>query len=408
MKNRSWLAAIALALPGLLFPRDARAQTTVINSLSATTLAQAGRLVIQGSNLGARLGNGKVTIGGASSPISSWTDNAITLYVPDASPLSADLGKVTSGRASDALTLNVTARPATTDRIRWRFQTAGLYIQGRPGVGPDGTVYALDVDGHLYALTSAGGLKWIFNTAATAVQSVDVGADGTVYIASAGNTIYAVNPDGTLKWQVSDPSGEAVEAGPNVGSDGNIYAATEDSGIANGLGAITISPAGQILSNRAGYLAGRGRDFLTREIVFGAPNRFYFVLNNIDNNSGLQFFQLGGSFLFVRSAGGSDEQPDVDAAGNIYSNIDSTQIGVFDVNGNLLRSTFFTGALSAPNLGADGTIYQAESFPTNLRALNPDLAGARSHFSGSMFPRPRAPGSRPENSRVTPTDSMCS
>ncbi len=136
---------------------------------------------------------------------------------------------------------------------------------------------------------------------------------------------------------------------------------------------MTISPAGQILSNRRGYLPGRGQEFRTREIVFGT-NRFYFAMNNIDTKSGLQFFALGGTFLFARPAGGSDEQPAVAANGNIYSDIAGNQIGVFAPSGNLLRSNFFRGTLSAPNLGSDGTIYQGESFPTNLRALNPDLS----------------------------------
>jgi hypothetical protein len=148
---------------------------------------------------------------------------------------------------------------------------------------------------------------------------------------------------------------------------------TEDAGLPNGLGEMTISRAGQVLANRPNYLAGRGAELRTREIVFGPPNQFYFDMNNLDNNNGLQFFRLGGTFLFARLGGGTDDQPAVAPDGNICSTIASNQLGVFDSSGNLLRSSFFN-TLTAPNVGSDGTIYVGENFPTNVMALNPDLS----------------------------------
>jgi hypothetical protein len=96
-------------------------------------------------------------------------------------------------------------------------------------------------------------------------------------------------------------------------------------------------------------------------------------MNNLDNNNGMQFFRLGGSFLFARLGGGSDDQPAVAPDGNIYSTIASNQLGVFDSSGNLLRSSFFS-TLTAPNVGSDGTTYVGENFPTNVMALKPDLS----------------------------------
>jgi hypothetical protein len=356
-----------------------------VTALSATTLAQAGRLKISGSGFGAEQGSGLVKIGGATAPVSNWTETSITAYVPDASPLGPEAVQVvTSGGTSNTLQLTVTARPATAGHVQWRFQADSLYIQGRAGVGPDGTIYALDVDGHLYALTPSGGVKWIFNTGPVAIQSVEVGPDGIIYFASSVNKIYAVNPDGTLKWTVTDPSGAQVGAGPDVGPDGNIYAVAQDAGLPNGLGEITISPAGQVLTNRPGYVTGRGAEFRTREIVFGATNQFYFDMNNIDNMSGLQFFQLGGNFLFARLAGGADSQPAVEAGGNIYSTIGTSQLSVFSSSGALLRSSIL-GSLTAPNVGSDGTIYIGANL--DVLALNPDLSTKWRHTisSGAYF-----------------------
>ena len=186
----------------------------IISALSATTLAQAGRLKISGSGFGAEQGSGIVKIGGATAPVSNWTDTSITAYVPDTSPLGSEAVQVvTSGGMSNTLQLTVTARPAAAGHVQWRFQADGLYIQGRAGIGLDGTIYALDVGGHLYALTPSGGVKWIFNTGPIAIQSVEVGPDGTIYFGSSVNKIYAVNPDGTLKWTITDLSGAQTTLG---------------------------------------------------------------------------------------------------------------------------------------------------------------------------------------------------
>ena len=82
-----------------------------ISALSVTTLAQAGRLKISGSSLGAEQGSGIVTIGGVTAPVSNWTDTSITAYVPDSSLLGSELVQVvTAGGTSNTLQLRVTAR----------------------------------------------------------------------------------------------------------------------------------------------------------------------------------------------------------------------------------------------------------------------------------------------------------
>ena len=93
-----------------------------ISALSVTTLAQAGRLKISGSSFGPEQGSGIVTIGGATAPVSNWTDASITAYVPDSSPLGSEpVQVVTSGGGSNTLQLRVTARSAA-GRVQWRFQ----------------------------------------------------------------------------------------------------------------------------------------------------------------------------------------------------------------------------------------------------------------------------------------------
>jgi hypothetical protein len=337
----------------------------VIAQISKTALPQAGRLKITGTNFGSAQGSGAVRINGATAPVSNWTETSITAYVSDASTLGAgSVEVITAGGTSNAKPFTVRARPQAFGRVQWRFQADDLYIEGRPAVGTDGTIYAAGVGGHLYALTPNGGLKWIFRGKFPVVQSVSVGADNTAYFAG-GNVVYAVNADGSLKWQIVNSSGGAFVAGPNVGPDGNVYAVANLADPNNlQLGAITISPAGQILQNRPGYTEPRTGSLFNREIVFGS-NQFYFGgLNNVPfNTGGLEVFQLGGNYRFTISAAGG-RQPAIAPDGTIYAvrggNTGTPErLGAFSpADGSLLRTILPVETyLGHPDIGADGTIY---------------------------------------------------
>jgi hypothetical protein len=363
---------------------NADAQT--ITSLSADTLTRSGRLKITGSSFGAT--QGTVQIGGVSAPVSSWSDTSITAYVGETTGIGNVNVQVsaTTGN-SNLVPLNVTLRPTAGGRVLWRFPVDAQYISGRPGVGADGTIYTLDVNGHLYALTPDGGLKWIFNRApGPGRQSVDVGADGTIYFAS-GNVLYAVNPNGTQKWRVADEiSYGAFESGPNVGPDGNVYAATRDM-FFGGLGFVVISPAGQILSNTPGFGEGRGTKFFAREIFFGA-NRAYHTLDNLTQPNGvLSFHQIGGAFLFGRPAI-QEANPAVAPDGTVYAVTNSSPVSninlqAYDPNGNALGVLFGanTNYLTSPDVGADGTIYIGRNL-NFVNALNPN-GSQKWQFTGS-------------------------
>ena len=352
-----------------------------IGSLSTTTLAQAGRLKISGSGFGDVQGTGLVKIGGVSAPVSNWTDTLITAYVPDAAAIGTDnVQVVTSGGTSNASSLQVTARPAAAGHVKWRFMADDLYIQGRPALGPDGTVYAIGVKGHLYALTPAGGVKWIFRIDnANALQPVSVGTDGTIYFASIA-TIYAVNPDGTLKWTFTDPGFAIVFAGPTVGPDGNIYGATSDNLTDGGLGAFVLSPAGQLLSNRPGLDTRWG--YSNIEVAFG-QNQWYFTNNasgGIPNAGSLWAFSLGGTDLIWNQ--GAIGQPRVQPSGNIVvGDGNPTHPGLkdFSSSGSVVWTALGEGtpndSQTAVDVGSDGSVYVgtlAYGTGRHLTALNAD------------------------------------
>jgi hypothetical protein len=358
-----------------------------ITLLSATTLAQAGRLIISGSGFGEEQGTGVVQIAAAFAPVSHWSDSSITAYVSDSSVLGSDnVQVITTGGTSNSLALQVTARPPAAGHVKWRFMADDLYIQSRPAVAADGTVYAAGVGGHLYSLTPTGGLKWVFSAGTpNSLQPVSVGLDGTIYF-SVDPTVYAVNPDGTLKWSFTDPSFVRIFAGPTVGPDGNIYAVSQDYGFSNGLGAFVLSPTGTKISNLPGFATRSGYGGI--EIAFGPTNHWYFTNNAAGAVTGagsLWAFPLGSTNLIWYQ--GAIGQPRVQPSGNIVvgdGDLVHPGLQAFDQNGALLwRSlgempgTLVPGVDSQTSLdvGTDGNIYVGTlTFGTgrHLTSLNPD------------------------------------
>ena len=371
--------------------------TPTITSLSAASLPQAGRLKISGNGFGDMQGTGVVKIGGVPAPVSNWSDSVITAYVPDAAAIGSDTVQVvTSGGTSNTSSLQVLARAGTVGHVKWRFMADDLYIQGRPAIGPDGTVYAIGVKGHLYALTPAGGVKWIFRIDnANALQPVSVGNDGTVYFASVAS-IYAVNPDGTLKWTFTDPGFAPVFAGPTVGPDGNVYAASSDFTRTGGLGAFVLSPAGQLLSNRPGFDTRWGYGNI--EIAFG-QNQWYFTNNasgGIPNAGSLWAFSLGSTKLVWNQ--GAIGQPRVQPSGNVVvGDGNPTHPGLkdFTTSGSLVWAALGEGtpndAQTAVDVGSDGSVYVgtlAYGLGRHLTALNSDGTIRWQYFDSGIASAP--------------------
>jgi IPT/TIG domain/PQQ-like domain len=359
----------------LLVNMAAAAQPT-ISSLSNTTAERSGRVLIQGSGFGMVQGKGHVDIDGITALITRWSDGLIAAYVPETATVGTVNLQVFDNLASTSnpVSLTVTAHPPQNGRIRWRFQADADYIQSRPVVGGDGSVYAVDVYGHIYALSSSGGLKWIFDAASSGFGSISIGPDGAVY---AGSTtfIYALNPDGTLKWRFSQNPPAFILLGPSVGPDGNIYAVGTQ-----GMGVFSLTPQGTL---RWATPENYSRPIVIfQEIAFGPAiqSRLYFHANDH-----LRGVALDGTSIFtfidhLDTAEGL-QQPVVAPDGSVYSNLftypgPGTVLGKFDSNGNELWHTFdrfvtSTTVVSAPDVGKDGVVYDGRNLNT-LYFLNPD------------------------------------
>lgn len=262
------------------------------------------------------------------------------------------------------LLLSITFVSNAQNRVLWKFLANDSYIQGRPAIGADGTIYALGINGHLYALTPKGKLKWTYTVLQGSVQSVSVGNNGVIYFAGL-NSIYAIKPNGTLKWQITNKQGGLFDAGPTVGPDGNIYAVA-DNQTDSGLGAISITPAGKIRWNKLGYIHANGTAGQTKEIIFSA-GQLYFCLNRIDAISGLQALSMSnGERLWTKPG---DRQPAISKGGRIYTisaflTGSFAEISAYDVNGNLLKKYFGNGTkdITSPDIDSAGIFYVGKDY----------------------------------------------
>ena len=88
----------------------------------------------------------------------------------------------------------------------WQFPLPKGDTANGPAIGPDGTIYACARDNYLYAVTSAGTLKWKCKLASSGRSPVvgDPSVGGAVYVSDAGGTLSAINPaTGRKIWSVS-------------------------------------------------------------------------------------------------------------------------------------------------------------------------------------------------------------
>ena len=348
--NLNWNADVTFSLYGTLTGPGQ------ISSLSATTLARSGYLEIFGSNFGS---SGTVLIDGIAAFTANWESTRIVAYVPEAATLATVPVQVFNNSGpSNIVNLTVTARQPS-GRVNWRFRMDGPYAEVRPVIAADGTVYAVDVFNHLYALAPDGGLKWLVRGAGN--KGVAVGADGAVYVASE-SFIRAFNPDGTAKWTFVQNPRAFICLGVSVGPDGNIYSVGTQ-----GMGVFSLTPQGALRWTNTELYDRLIVDYA--EIVFG-PNggqqHLYFYANHHLRGlrlDGASVFTINGNIDYLRPG----PQPAVAPDGSVHN-----AITAYSPNGALLwsfASPYPYNVFTQPDIGSDGIHYFVQNL-IQLFALN--------------------------------------
>jgi outer membrane protein assembly factor BamB len=107
---------------------------------------------------------------------------------------------------------------------KWQFGTGGD-VRSSPAIASDGTIYIGSDDGFMYALDPTTGAQkpgWPFNAGAVfSLGRPGIGPDGTIYF-SALNMLYARYPGGSQKWTVTlGPAGSGSNNDYMPGIDPN-------------------------------------------------------------------------------------------------------------------------------------------------------------------------------------------
>jgi hypothetical protein len=110
--------------------------------------------------------------------------------------------------------------PFSEARLQWRVELPGQFSAVRPAIGPDGSVYGVDVADNLVAVAPDGAVRWMVSQAGS--KGVDVGPDGTIYTGNE-DWIKAYNPNGSLKWTFTQSPRAHVFHDVAVGPDGHVY-----------------------------------------------------------------------------------------------------------------------------------------------------------------------------------------
>jgi len=288
--------------------------------------------------------------------------------------------------------------------IKWSY-TTGYRVESSPAIGADGTIYVGSGDGKLYAINSAGTLKWSCTIGYP--SSPAIGADGTVYVGSSDHKLYAIGPNGTLKW--SYVLGGMVLSSPAIGADGTVYVGSL-SYMWYGQGLYAMNPSGTLkwcytteYSIESGpaigadgtvYVGSNYGDKLYAVNPDGTLRWSYTTSwgehstpaiaddGTVYVGSILYDGSLGGKLYAINPDGtlkwsystqhGIESSPAIAVDGTIYVGSNCRKLHAVNPDGTLKWSyTFGNPVKSSPAIGADGTIYVA-SDDGKLHAVNPD------------------------------------
>ena len=260
-------------------------------------------------------------------------------------------------------------------------------------IANDGTIYVGTYDGtngYMYAFTSSGNTKWIYNIPNQdyidqSSQTIDI--YGTIYFGTYGGYLYAINSNGTLKWSIQFSTLSSINTSPIIDSNGYILFGTGEGYLfcinANGyvIWSVLLQPVGtsspSILdspaigsdgtiyvcsltsSNNCGYLYALNGNNGSTKWIYGVPNE---IQNRpIISVDGTSIFI--GYNIFISPS-------------NYYSNIEA-----INVSNGLSKWTKQIDSNSLPQdsfatNSSDGTIYiltnNDNEYRTYLYALNPN------------------------------------
>ncbi len=247
------------------------------------------------------------------------------------------------------------------DRVQWRQRLDGASLSRDVTVGPDGMVYTADFN-RLYAFTPEGELLWTAQEGAGG-RPITFADDGTIY--TGGSFITALNPDGSVKWRFDNPRpGLDLAAGPNVGPDGNIYAAQDTEDDPDALGVFSLDPDGNLRwATRREFpvISLRGPSFT--DIVFDGDRMYVTVFRRLSRPPTIRTYDLDGDLLWYSGdleLGIGSEPKLHPGTGELITIRPQIAMQALSRDGDQVWQTFHPGDVSllvAFDIASDGTIF---------------------------------------------------
>lgn len=262
-------------------------------------------------------------------------------------------------------------------RLRWSFKTADR-ITAQAVTDAQGRVYFGSHDGHLYALTASGQLRWRRflgqRRGGPKVSKVKVyatpliGPSGNLYIGSDSNHFWSFDPEGRLRFKI--PTEGNADTGTSWSSAGQVH-------FCAGRHLYAVTPEGEVRWRYEAF----GKLYTTPAV--GADGTVY--VGSQDDH----VYAVGaeGALRWSFRAGGDvDSSPLVAEGGLLYVGADDGHVHALGPDGALRWSRPVYGYVRAPlALGLDGSVIAGVFGPKpRLVALDPRDGSERWSFAVSV------------------------
>jgi outer membrane protein assembly factor BamB len=269
-------------------------------------------------------------------------------------------------------------------QVVWTAELGPGSVQNSPSIGPDGTLYIVNVPGVLSAIDPSNGrVRWTAQVGTsgqaqfgqTVKVAPAVGPDGTLYVTAVTGSLYAVSPpagagnQGSVKWAfdfgqnlgsqplVSTPvtgpgnrgqDGVGSGASPTVGPDGTVYVGASNSNF------YAVDPGGQrrwlfeAERELAGIWTSAALSPDAGTLYFGANKGGIYALNARDGSRRWQY-QVYGS-IYGSSA--------LDSRGTLYTGTTAGQVLALNSTNGEFLSVYEAGdaVWTAPSIRPNGTL----------------------------------------------------
>lgn len=247
--------------------------------------------------------------------------------------------------------------------LRWHYIHQLSMGMGELTLGKDGTIYFIDWDGNLNALSSEGTLIWTLPATdefkGKGNTGIAISPDGnTLYVPGFKNyhQLYAVSTTGELLWSFDSGDSSAVTGDmPLVDNQGNIYIQAGQTGDAKYMANPELETYGLFALNPDGTVRWRVPELLLYGYYTMDLNGHIYLLT-IDHLIAVDY--AGGELWRVELPTQALSPIIIDKNGILYTACSGDLIAVNNQDGTILWQTSLSvNVFSSPAIGYDKTLY---------------------------------------------------